>query len=417
MGAPGLDPRDTPGAAMKETIRLGRIAGVRVGLHWSVLGIVVLVAAGLGGYQLPGAFPGHSPLGYALGGIAAAVFLVGSLLGHEMAHALVARRNGVAVEGITLWLLGGVARLRGEDRTPGAELRIAVVGPVASVVLAAAFGVVAWAAAFLGAGELVVAVLGYLALLNLVLAVFNLVPAAPLDGGRVLRAALWLWRGDRFRAAVWSARAGRGLGFLLVLAGVVRLLTGGAEGLWWVLLGWFIVSVASAEEQQARVGVVLSGVRVHDVMSGRVETADGRLTVERFLQDVVLDRGHAAFPLLDEVGRFDGLVTLSRLRNVPRQERATTILRQVAAPAAEVPVAEPDEPLAGVLSRLTRTTEGRLLVFRSGELTGIVSPSDISRVVAEHGLSVEVPGGTDLTWEQHKPPPSGWWYPGQQRPR
>ncbi|RCW44456.1 Zn-dependent protease [Halopolyspora algeriensis] len=402
---------------MKETIRLGRIAGVRVGVHWSVVGIVVLVAAGLGGYQLPEAFPGHSQVGYALSGVAAAVLLVGSLLGHEMAHAVVARRNGVSVEGITLWLLGGVARLRGEGRTPGAELRIAVIGPVASAALAAVFGAAVWVAGSLEAHDLVSAVLGYLTLLNLALAVFNLAPAAPLDGGRVLRAVLWLWRGDRFKAAVWAARAGRGLGFLLIAGGLVWLSTRGAEGLWWVLLGWFVMSMASAEEQQAKVGVTLSGVRVRDVMAGPVGTVDGRLTVERFLRDVAPGREHAAFPLLDEAGRLDGLITLSRIRSALHRQREEVTLREVACPAEQVPVAEPDEPLASVLPRLNQGAEGCLLVFHAGELAGVVSSSDISRVAAEHGLSVTLPGGAGTGREQAKPPPPDWWYPGGQGPR
>lgn len=403
---------------MNETIRLGRIAGVRVGLHWSVVGIMVVLAAGLAGFQLPAALPGHSTIGYAAAGIVAAVLLVGSLLGHEVAHAIVARRNGVPVDGIVLWLLGGVARLRGEARDPGAEFRIAVVGPVASVFIAVVFGALAWLSSLLGAGALVVVVPGYLCLLNLVLAVFNLVPAAPLDGGRVLRAALWAWRGDRFKAAVWSAWAGRGLGVVLVIAGFAQLLAEqGPEGLWWILLGLFVMSVASAEERRARVGVALGDVRVRDVMSVPVETADGRMTVERFLRDVALDRGHSAFPLLDESGRFGGLVTLRRLRQVAGAERATTTLRKVASPAEEVPMADPDEALAVVLPRLDDSSEGRILVTRAGEPAGIISPSDISRVIAEHGLHVAPPGGGDSSAETAKAPPPHWWYPGQQRPR
>lgn len=214
---------------MNDTIALGRVAGLRVGLHWSVVGIVVLVVVGLAGYTLPLLYPGHSAVGYVLSGVAAAVLLVASLLAHEVSHAVVARRNGVAVDGITLWLLGGVARLRGEAGSPGAELVIAVVGPAASLVLAVLFGV-AWWVADLMTAELVAAVLGYLALLNLVIAVFNMVPAAPLDGGRVLRAVLWRLGGDRYKAAVWSARAGRGLGFVLVALGFVELLARGVGG-------------------------------------------------------------------------------------------------------------------------------------------------------------------------------------------
>ncbi|WP_263253330.1 site-2 protease family protein [Saccharopolyspora rosea] len=335
---------------MNDTVVLGRIAGVRVGLHWSAVGIVALVAVGLAVFQLPRAFPGHSPVGYATGGVVGAVLLLLSLLGHEVAHAVVARRNGVVVSGITLWLLGGVARLRGEARGPGADFRIAAVGPAASVVLGGVFAGIAWLLVRWEANELVVAVPLYLGLLNIVLAVFNLIPAAPLDGGRVLRSVLWAWRGDRYRAAVWSARAGEVFGVLLAAAGVAELWFRGAEGFWSILLGWFVVSVAAAEERQARLGQALADVRVRDVMSA--------------------PRDGAAF--------------------------------------AEV-AAEPDEPLAAVLSRLGETG-GTLPVIADGRLVGIVSAADVGREAERRGVRMVLPGA-----EPHRPPPPGWWYPGQHR--
>jgi Zn-dependent protease len=397
---------------MNATIPLGRIAGVRIGLHWSVVGILVLVTVGLAAYQLPLALPGHSPVGYVAGGVAAAVLLVCSLLGHEVAHAVVARRNGVAVEGITLWLLGGIARLRGEARTPAAELRIAVVGPFASALLAGVFAAAAWAANSAGADELVVAVLAYLALLNVVLAVFNLVPAAPLDGGRVLRALLWRWSGDRFKAAIWSARAGLGLGYLLIIAGFAQLIGQSGEGLWWVLLGLFIVSTAAAEEQQAHLGASLADVPVRDVMSHPVGTINGSLTVEQFLRDTSTRQPHTGYPILNDTGQVEGLVTVRRLRAVSQQARGQTALRQVACPLEEIPTATPEESLAEVLPRLSAATDGRILVFDQSRLVGIISPSDITRTVADHGIRITLRGGADRKHEA-KPPPQGWWYPGQ----
>jgi Zn-dependent protease/predicted transcriptional regulator len=402
---------------MNATIPLGRIAGVRVGVHWSVAGIVLIVAAGLAGYWLPTAFPGHTSAAYIFGGVVAALLLVCSLLGHELAHAVVARRNGVAVDGITLWLLGGIARLRGEARTAAAELRIAVIGPVASAVLAVVFGAAAWSADRLAAADLVVAVLGYMAMLNAVLAVFNLVPAAPLDGGRVLRAVLWAWRGDRYRAAVWSAWAGRGFGFLLIAGGTVQVAFRGINGLWWVLLGLFIVNVASAEQRRARVGVALSGVRARDVMSSPVETAYAEQSVQRFLEDVLPYHRHSALPLLDDSRRLRGLVTVGSLRALPPETRAVTALHQVACQAENIPLAEPDEPLAAVLPRMTDATGGRILVYSADELVGILAPSDIGRVMTTRGVAFPMPTRAESSWDTHKPPPPDWWYPGQHRPR
>lgn len=194
-----------------------------------------------------------------------------------MAHALVARREGQEeVEGITLWMMGGLAALRGQSRDPGAEFRVAGVCPLTSGLVAALFGALTWLVLVAEGPAILAGVLAHLALINVVLAVFNLVPAAPLDGGRILRAALWRRWGDRHRATVVTSRLGRGFGFGLVLLGAVGLLTGVGGGLWWVLVGLFIVLAAGAEQWQAEVGAALAGVRVGDVMTPRPMSPTGR---------------------------------------------------------------------------------------------------------------------------------------------
>ena len=215
---------------MRLTVRLGRILGIPVGVNAGVLVMVVLVSAGLAFGSLPAGHPGRPLPVYLVAGGIAAVLFIASLLAHELAHAVVARATGVEVEGITLWLLGGVAQLRGEARSAAAELAIAAVGPATSVALGALFAAVTAGLSAAGERGLPVAVAGYLAMANVALAVFNLVPAAPLDGGRVLRAAVWRATGDRFRAARVAAGAGRVFGLLLILAGVARVLFGAGLG-------------------------------------------------------------------------------------------------------------------------------------------------------------------------------------------
>lgn len=205
---------------MKETLRLGEIAGVRVGVNWSVLVIFFLIALGLAAGRFPTESPGLPSVAYIAAGVATAVAFLASLLTHEIAHAVVAQRSGVEVHGITLWLFGGVARLGGEARDPAAELRIAGVGPLMSLVLAGIFFVAAGLAPAFDTPDIVVGPLRWLAAINVALAVFNLMPAAPLDGGRILRAFLWWRRGDRVSAAVTSTRAGKAFGFLLVGLGL-----------------------------------------------------------------------------------------------------------------------------------------------------------------------------------------------------
>lgn len=372
---------------MKATIRLGRVADVPVGLHWSALGVVWLLVLWITGW-LPTALPGRPGPTYFLAAVLAAGLFLLSLLAHELAHAVVARRNGLEVEAVTLWLLGGVARLRGEARTPGADFRVAVAGPAVSALLGAVFGGLAWLADLAAVTDVVVVVLVYLAWINVVLAGFNLIPAAPLDGGRVLRAAIWARRGDRLTAAVWATRAGRVFGFLLIGLGLVRVFTG-PGGLWWVLIGLFVVTMAGAEEQQERTAWSLATVRVRDVMTPEPDVARGDHSVAEFLQGIALHRKHSAFPLLDEAGRVQGLVTLNRLRSVPQARRATTSLREVACPPAEIPLAEPDEPMTALLPRLGGCADGRALVMAEGHLVGIVSPSDISRMVTLRGMGVD----------------------------
>lgn len=379
---------------MKATLKLGTIAGVAVGLHWSVLGVVALLV-GVVTTGLSTAYPGHTALTYLVAGIFAAVLFALSLLAHEVAHAVVARHNGVEVDDITLWLLGGVARLRGDPPNPASDFRIAIVGPATSFAVAVVFGVLAWLAALIGVDTPWVPVLVYLAVINMVLAVFNLIPAAPLDGGRILRAALWAWRGDRSNAAVWAARVGRGFGATLLTAGVFAFLFGYGTGLWWVLLGLFVIVMASAEERQAHIGAALEGLRVRDVMTQDPDIAPGDAFVEEFLQQTAMLRRHSAFPLLDPIGRLEGLITLNRMKAVPPERRADTTLRQAACPPNEIPLAGPEEPLAEVLPKMAESQDGRALVFVEGRLVGIVSPSDVSRAVALRGIGVQFGPGSD----------------------
>ena len=388
---------------MTETFRLGRIAGIRVGVNASVLVIVAIIAIGLALGRFPLVQPGLGTAVYVLAGLVAAVAFLASLLAHEMAHALVARRNGVEVDGITLWLLGGVARLKGGAASPGAEFRIAGVGPLTSFALAVAFGTAALLARSAGVDGLSVAVLDYLAGINGVLAVFNLIPAAPLDGGRLLRALLWRLRGDAWSSAVTAARAGRIFGFALIALGFFQVVTGrGFGGLWLALVGLFVVNAASAEEQHARVSGRIGRLQVGRVMSSPVSVADPDLEVDRFLHEVALVQRHSTYPLVDRSGALAGLVTLNRLRSVPPAARASTRLRDIACPIPEIPLARPDEPLVDLLPRLEGCSDGRAVVLEGGRVVGVVSPSDVARTLQLGDLAAfdrypSAGGGADVT--------------------
>jgi Zn-dependent protease/predicted transcriptional regulator len=366
---------------MRQSFSLGRISGIRIGVNWSVLVIVALLAYGLAVGQFPAAAPGRPEAQYVAAAVITAAAYIASLLAHELAHSLVARRNRLEVEGITLWLLGGVSRLQGEIPDPGAEVRVAGVGPLVSLVLGGGFLLLAWLVHVAGVQGVVVAALAWLGAINVLLAVFNVIPAAPLDGGRLLRAVLWQITKDRFKSEAWSARAGQVFGWaLVVVAAYLVLARREYNWIWFALLGWFLISAATAENQQAVLQSRLRTVAVRQIMTANPVTVPASATVAQFLNDYLPWHRHSAFPVVAD-GQTVGLVTLHRINELPAGQRAQTTLRDAACPLSEVARATPDEPVADVLPRLNACSEGRVLVFADGQLAGIVSPADVSRAL------------------------------------
>lgn len=376
--------RTTPhgGITLNEQIRLGRIAGIPIGANWSVLVVLWLIAWSLATVTLPDGHPGQATMAYWIVGAIAAVVFMASLLAHEIGHSLVAKRHGLDVVRITLWIFGGVASLRGGAPTPAVELKVAAAGPAVSVALGAAFVSGGFAADRFGAPVLVGAALSWLGTINIVLAVFNLIPAAPLDGGRILRAALWARHGDRLRATVQAVNAGRAFGYLLVGLGVVQFAAGGGVGgLWFVFLGWFVLNAANAEASDALLRESLKGVSVGEVMTPDPVTAPDHIVASELLDRYVMVHRASAFPLLAADGSLTGLVTLARLKSLPTEQRAATPALAIACPAAEVATARPDEELVALLDRMASSPEHRAVVLRDGRVVGIVTPTDVTRTI------------------------------------
>jgi len=366
---------------MRETIRFGRIAGIPVGAHWSALVVLLLVAQGMAVVVLPALAPGHPPAVYWATGLVTAVVFLASLLAHELAHALVAQRFGLPVQRITLWMLGGVSMLGGEPPTPRADLLVAVSGPLASFSLGLVSGAVAVSAQALGAPGLVVVAAGWLAVMNLVLAVFNLLPGAPLDGGRVLRAVLWRRYGDVLRAEVDAARAGRLLGYLLALAGALELLGGQAGGLWLILLASFLVMAANAEGRTALLRNALAGLTVREAMTPDPAVGHDWLPVDQFTEQVAAHTRQVVFPVVDVDGRPTGVVTLSELGKVPPELRGGTRLSEFQVPLARLSVVAPGDQMGEVLARTPLTGDGLVLVVEDERLVGVLSADDATRAL------------------------------------
>lgn len=366
---------------MKNAPRIGTVFGIELRVDWSVIIVVALLAWGLATISLPSIAGGYSNFEYWVAGILATVLFFASLLAHETSHSVVARRRGIRVHDITLWLFGGVSSLESEARTPRADFEIAIAGPLTSIaigVVSLALGIGVYLAA--GAG-LVVGSLLWLGGINIVLAIFNLVPAAPLDGGRVLRAWLWHHYGDHDRASVQAAHAGRVFGWVLIGLGVLEFMAGGdLGGLWLVFLGWFLLSASRNEEMQVMVQHALHDLHVRDVMTASPATLPASMTVDRVLDDFILSHRWSSFPVVEADGRVDGLLTLAHIKSIPRADRATTSARIAATPIADVTTASPDDLLLPVLQRAA-LQDGRVLVMRDGHLVGIITPTDVMRAV------------------------------------
>jgi Zn-dependent protease len=376
---------------MNDSLRLGTLRGIRIGVHWSVLFVAWLLAWGLATRLLPAAAPGAATIAYWAAGIGVAVLFFGSLLAHELAHAILAQRAGVRVEGITLWLLGGVAKLDGDAPTPAHELRIAASGPLTSAALGLGFGAIAVGGGAAGAPALLAEAAAWLARVNLVIAVFNLLPGAPLDGGRIVRAIAWRFGRDRLRATLLASRLGRILGFGLIGFGVLELVIGAdLGGIWTIVIGLFMTTAAAAERDQEVVRDALEGVHVREVMAPDPITVPAGITVDTFVSGVLVAQRQSAALVVEAGGMPFGIAGLSEVARLRGGARREARVRDIAVAHQTVPVVSPDEE---VLPALERTRVGApggspyLLVIEGGRVVGLVSQVELARSLEARALA------------------------------
>lgn len=372
---------------MRDTIRLGRVAGVRVGVHWSLLVMVVLVTAGLADNRFVYDAPGYSRSAYIVAGVLTALGLLLGVLLHELGHAVVARRRGLSVDGITLSWMGGVTRIEGDTGSALNELLVAGVGPMTS----AAVGGLLWLSRLLaghaGGGSLVLAALGWLAWINVVLAAFNLIPASPLDGGRVLHSVVWLAGRDRWRATRIAAGTGVLLGAAIVVLGFVATERTGNlyNGLLVGFIGWWILASARMELGSGAVHEALDGVRIGDVMRP-VGEAPGWITIRAFAEQYSSRRPGWIWLLRDWSGDYAGVLVGDSLAAVPYPTWDLSRPLDVAVPLSATVGAAPDEDALTVMGRVT----GRPVVFvvSGGHTLGAVLPNDVEAMVRMSGRLV-----------------------------
>jgi Zn-dependent protease len=376
------------------SIQLVRVFGIRIGVDASWFLILFLIIWSLSGYYKD-VFPGQDTKPFALAVASALLFFTCVVL-HELGHALVALRNGIEIPGIDLFLFGGVAKLRGDTRSPGVEFRVAIAGPLVTAAIAAGcFGLGAllegahgfWRSMiFSDATEpgAAVALLGYLSFVNAMLLVFNLVPAYPLDGGRIMRALVWARTGDRVRATRIAARVGRGLAYLLAAVGLYAVVQGAAvSGVWLIVISLFLGQAARGQELQTHVASQIEGLRVTDVMDAEPVAVPAGLSLERALDDYFLRYRWSWFPVVDGSGRFVGLVTRQSVDEVPGGQRAgrrvDEAIRGMDARGLSVRVDAPLESLLG--AEALRTLGAVMAVDGQGVLRGVVTLERVRRAL------------------------------------
>ncbi|WP_422025234.1 site-2 protease family protein [Pyruvatibacter mobilis] len=365
-----------------KNLTLGRILGIEIRINVSWLFIAMLLSWALARGYFPAVHEGLQQIDYWSMGIVAVVGLFLSILLHELAHSVVAKAFGQDIKSITLWMLGGMAEMRDEPPSPRAEFLMAIAGPAASFVLAGLFHAIGAALAEDGSMALAGIVATYLGKLNLILAIFNLVPAFPLDGGRVARAALWAWTGDFTRATATAARMGSLFGLGLILLGVFALLAGGdLSGLWLVILGLFIRFAADASQARAETQHALEGEPLRRVMVPDPVVVAPDLTVAALIDGYIYRHAFEFFPVV-EAGRLVGSVSLHEVRTVPPHARETTRVADILRPMTRDCVIDADASAAEALAHMQGTKRTLLMVVDGPRLVGVIALRDIMRLVS-----------------------------------
>lgn len=368
---------------MQANIKLGRIFGIEVGLHYSWLIIALLVTLSLRG-QFQATNPQWGAGAIWATAIGTALLFFASIIAHELSHAAVAKANGLPVKAITLFALGGVAQIEKEAEDAKTEFWMGIVGPIASVIIGlACMGLVIalGGTPSLGPQTPLRAMLMWLGVINIVLAIFNMIPGFPMDGGRVLRAIVWWVTGDAVKATCVATLAGSVVGYGLIIVGIFRFFGGaGFGGLWLVFIGWFLLDAARANRAYLEMSESLRGVRVADVMTPNCPVIDSRANLQTFLDEHLLRTGLRCF-VVEEQGRLSGIITPHELKDVERAKWPYTTVDAVMLPLERLHTVEPNTLVTEALEMMGREDVNQLPVVLNGSIAGIISRGDVLRLL------------------------------------
>ena len=373
-----------------KSVTLFRMFGFSVRIDVSWLVILALVVWSLAGGVFPQRYPGMSGWTYFLMGLAAALGLFASIVVHEFCHSLVARQYGIPMRGITLFLFGGVAEMADEPASPKAEFLMAAAGPAASVVVAGVFLTLAAVGRLAGWSDVAVGIVQWIGFINALLVAFNLIPGFPLDGGRILRSALWAWKHDLRKATQTASRVGAAFGAVLIGLGFLNLLwLNPIGGLWWILIGLFLRAAARQGYQQVVIRQMLHGEPVRQFMHDQPITVSRSLPIEDLVNNYVYHHHHKMFPVVED-GRLLGCVTTQQIKNVPRGMWPDQTVDDVMVPCGDENTIASDADTMDALRTMTRTHSSRLMVVDDSRLIGVVSLKDLLKFL---DLKLELESG------------------------
>jgi Zn-dependent protease len=361
---------------MRGNISLGRVLGIPLRLHYTWFIIFALVAFTLVFSILDQTYPLVQRI---IWGILTSLLFFASIITHELAHSILAIRNNISVKEITLFVFGGVSQITKEATHPRAELSIAIVGPLTSLALAGIFYALHLILA--STNQLLVASsMWWLTWINVLLAAFNLIPGFPLDGGRILRALVWRQTRDYRRATRIATRVGRGIAYAFIAAGIVLIFVRQSwfDGIWLVLIGWFLNDAARASYQQVLLRDALVGITARQVTDYASPLVPPHMNLAELVDQYVLPTGRSCF-LISWGAELEGMVTLQQIKKVPRIRRATTTAQDIMTPATKLKVAHADQDLLGVLQQMNGENTNHIPVVEAGKVTGIINREEIAR--------------------------------------
>jgi Zn-dependent protease len=364
------------------SLRLGRLFGIPLEIDASWLFVFVLVTASLTLSYFPSAYPDAQPAVYVVLGVVTALAFFASLVLHELAHSLVARAGGLRISKVTLFMFGGVSQMEDEPRSPGHEFVLAIAGPGTSVVIGVVALLIRYALITAGAADPLWLPFEYLGLINIGLAVFNLLPGFPLDGGRVLRALLWAITKNILKATRWASRSGQAIGMTLIGIAVFGVLRGTFDFIWLAVMGWFLSNMSAVSYQQQVLRATLAEVPLRNIMSTPAVLAPADSSLEEMADSFGAQGRHKRYPVVDD-GRVIGIVDLSHLDELPREQWQDTKIRDVALGEIGGLVAAPDASVDSVLGRFEADGPGLVLVVDDKRLAGVVTRADVIRFIRE----------------------------------